>query len=400
MVTGLIIMLLAGFVYAWSVMAKPIAASRPEWNAAQLSFTFTLSMIFFCIGGLAAGFIGKKINTKIYIICASLLILSGFWLSGSTNQSITCLYLGFGIVAGFGAGLVYNVVMSTLSAWFPDKHGMISGVMMMGFGISSFLIGKVYAAVTPADGGDGWKITFRVMGMVIFIVVFICGCILKRPDADYVPKNGCKKNNFREPALEVGPGKMLKMPVFWLYYSWAVLIGSAGMAIISQARGIASEVGPTISDGNIATVVGILSLFNGIGRVLFGTLYDKKGYKCTMISDMCIYIVTVMVILTALRTGKFWLIVIGFVIGGISKGGLTPLQSALISDFFGRKNYSRNFAVVSTTLIISSVTSTISGRLVDLTGSYFSTVCMGLGFLIVSFVISFAVRRPEYNESK
>ena len=199
----------------------------------------------------------------------------------------------------------------------------------------------------------------------------------------------------REPALEVGPGKMLKMPVFWCYYIWAVLIGAAGLAIVSQGGGIASEVGPMVSDGNIATVVGLLSLFNGIGRVIFGTLYDKKGFRFTMVFDMIIFFITIGLLLLALTTGNFLLIIVGFIIGGISYGGVTPLGSALMSDFFGRANYSKNFSVVTTTLMISSVSSTISGRLYDMTTSYFPTICMGLGLLVVAFVISFAIRRPK-----
>ena len=72
------------------------------------------------------------------------------------------------------------------------------------------------------------------------------------------------------------------MPTFWFYYIWAILVSAAGLALVSQASGIASQVGTTVSDGNIATVVGLISIFNGIGRVIFGGLFDKKGYRFTI----------------------------------------------------------------------------------------------------------------------
>ena len=400
MVIGLVIMLLSGFVYAWSVMAKSISASRLDWSGAQLSLTFTLVMVFFCIGGLVAGFIGKRINTKLYVALSSAMFLAGFLIASFTGDSIVLLYIGFGVLAGFGAGMVYNVVMSTLSAWFPDKQGMISGIMMMGFGISSFIIGKIFAAVTPADGTDTWKMTFRIMGIVIFVVMLICAFVLKRPGEDYQPPAAARNKLRREPATEVGPGKMLKIPAFWFSFLWMILIGSAGMAIISQASGIVSEVAPAISDGNMATIVGLLSLFNGVGRVIFGVVYDKRGFKFTMVTDMCVYIVTVVCILLGMVRGELWLVVIGFIGSGIARGGPTPVSSALISDFFGRKNYSKNFSVVSTNLMVSSFASAISGKLFDVSGSYVQTIYMGLAFLIVGFVMPFVIRRPKASSVK
>ena len=394
-VVGFVIMLLSGFVYAWSVMAKPIGVSRPAWSAAQLSLTFTLVMVFFCIGGLVAGFIGKKLSTKVYILVGSILFFLGFFVTSMTGESILLLYVGFGLIAGFAAGIIYNAVMSALSAWFSDKQGLISGLMMMGFGISSFIIGKLYTAVTPSDGSDAWKVTFRLMAVIILVIMLICTLIIKSPGKDYTPPKSTKKKVVREPALDVGPGKMLKMPVFWTYYIWAVLIGAAGLAIVSQGGGIAAEVGPHVSDGNIATVVGLLSLFNGIGRVIFGTVFDKKGFRFTLVLDMIVYAAALVIMVASLLTGTFWLLAIGFIVGGIAYGGVTPTGSALISDFFGRTHYSKNFSVVTTTLMISSVSSTIAGRLYDINQSYFPTICMAVGLLVVSFLLSFAIRRPK-----
>ena len=79
-IIGVITLLLAGLVYAWSVMSKSIGASRPDWTAAQLSMTFTMVMAFFCIGCLIAGMMAKKVSPKIYIILSGILFLAGFML--------------------------------------------------------------------------------------------------------------------------------------------------------------------------------------------------------------------------------------------------------------------------------------------------------------------------------
>ena len=173
-VIGVIVLLLAGLVYAWSVMSKSIAASRPDWSAAQLSLTFTLVMAFFCVGCLIAGILAKKVSPRIYVIISGVLFLAGFLVAATTGASPALLYMGFGILCGLGAGFAYNAVMSTMSSWFPDKQGLISGILLMGFGLSAFIVGKVFAAVTPSTGGDEWKSTFRVLAIIIFVVMIIC----------------------------------------------------------------------------------------------------------------------------------------------------------------------------------------------------------------------------------
>ena len=395
-IIGVITLLLAGLVYAWSVMSKSIGASRPDWTAAQLSMTFTMVMAFFCIGCLIAGMMAKKVSPKIYIILSGILFLAGFMLASTTGASPATLYLGFGILCGLGAGFAYNAVMSTMSLWFPDKQGLISGVLLMGFGLSSFIIGKVFAAVTPSDGTDKWQATFRVLGIIIVIVMVICSFFFVKPEAGYNPGAGsAKAKAVREPACEVNTGKMATMPTFWFYYIWAILVSAAGLALVSQASGIASQVGTTVSDGNIATVVGLISIFNGIGRVIFGGLFDKKGYRFTMILDMIIFIVAALILVLALVSGNFAFIVIGFVVGGLAYGGVTPTNSAIISDFFGRENYSMNFSLINTNLLIASFASTIAGKLYDASGSFMTTIFMMIIVTVLGFVVSFGVRRPK-----
>ena len=144
---GVLILLFAGMVYAWSVLSGPIAQEFPEWTKAQLSLTFTIVMILFCVGCMVGGFLSGKVSAKIYVWAAAVMFLGGFMLSARIT-SLMGLYIGFGVICGFASGLAYNAVMGTISRWFPDKQGLISGVLLMGFGLSSFLVGKIYQMCT------------------------------------------------------------------------------------------------------------------------------------------------------------------------------------------------------------------------------------------------------------
>lgn len=395
-VIGVIVLLLAGLVYAWSVISKSIAATFPDWSAAQLSLTFTIVMAMFCVGCLIAGILAKKVSPKLYVMLSGVLFLAGFLIAAATNGSPILLYIGFGVLCGLGAGFAYNAVMSTMSSWFPDKQGLISGILLMGFGLSSFIIGKVFAAVAPPDAEVAlWRNTFRVMAVVIFVIMVICSFFFVKPGEDFVPPAASKKKAVREPASDITSAQMVKKASFWLYYVWAILISAAGLALVSQASGIASEVGSNVSPGNIATVVGLVSIFNGIGRVFFGTLFDKKGYQLTMILDMIVFIAAGAILILALNTGNFVFIVIGFIVGGFAYGGVTPTNSAIISDFFGRTNYPMNFSLINTNLIIASFASTIAGKLYDASNSYMSTIFMMIGVTVVGFVAFLGIRRPK-----
>ena len=180
-IVGVIVLIFAGLIYAWSVLASPIAAST-GWQPDSMSLTFTIAMSFFCLGGLVGGLLNGKINVRVNVIAAAVLFLLGFFITSRTS-SIAMLYFGFGVCSGFASGLAYNAVMSTISKWFPDKQGLISGILLMGFGLGAFIIGKVYTAYTPeGPESQAWRSSFLVLGVIIFIVLLIGSVFFVKPD--------------------------------------------------------------------------------------------------------------------------------------------------------------------------------------------------------------------------
>lgn len=388
---GVTALFFGGMIYAWSVLSSPIAAEFPQWSKAQLSLTFTITMIMFCLGCMAGGFLADKVHPRVYVWAAAALFLSGFFITASAI-TIGMLYLGFGIISGFGAGLVYNAVMAAITKWFPDKQGLISGILLMGFGISAFAIGKLYQAFTPEQAG-AWRGSFRVMGVAAAVVLSICAFFFVKPEGDTAQSPGSSdtKKEAHPAGVEATTPQMLRKPAFWLYYLWAILLSAAGLALISQATGSAAEVGSGVSAGTIATVVGLISIANAIGRVLAGMLYDKAGRSVTMQLVNILFIITSIVLMLALKTGSFALIAAGFLLGGLSYGGVTPTNSAFVSSYYGQKNYAMNFSVINTNLIFASFGSTIAGFLYDASQSYFSTYLFMAALAAAGILISLAI---------
>ena len=238
-IVGVIVLLFAGLVYAWSVLSTPIAAEFADWSKAQLSMTFTIVMIMFCIGSLLCGLLTGKLSAKMAVRIGAVLFLLGFFLASRT-QSLAMLYIGFGVLCGLSSGLCYNAVMSTMVKWFPDKPGLISGVLLMGFGGGSFLIGKLYQAWTPAGIG-GWRTSFVVLGIICCAVLAVCSFFFVAPGADFTVPAGKGGRAVAAPREDIKPAVMLKRPAFWLYYVWAIAVSAAGLALISQASGVVWE---------------------------------------------------------------------------------------------------------------------------------------------------------------
>lgn len=172
---GVVAMLFAGILYAWSILKTPLAAEF-GWGVSELALCFTLAMSIFCIGGLLGARLSKLVGVRIALLTAGILAASGFLLTAALHgSSISMLYISYGILAGIGIGIAYNVLISTVSSWFPDKKGLCSGCLMMGFGASALLLGNAADALFKSS--IGWRSTYIILGISICIVLITAGLL-------------------------------------------------------------------------------------------------------------------------------------------------------------------------------------------------------------------------------
>lgn len=388
---GLVVLLFAGFVYGWSIFAAPIGADFPQWSKASLSLTFTICIACFCLGGFVAGNLAKKVNIRVNVYIAAVLFLAGFFLV-SKVQTLSMLYISYGVLCGFGSGFAYNAVMSTMTKWFPERQGLISGILLMGFGASSMILGSVFTAVTPAVAG-AWRNTFLIMGVVIAIVLIVGSFFFKLPPATLAP--AAKKQVVDAQEKDFTPIQMVRTSSFWLFFLWAILISGIGLAVISQAKPFAAEIGGVVDVSVITLVVGFISICNGLGRLIFGGLFDKLGWRKTMTLVNVISLLGVLVLMGALFAGSFPLVVVGFIGTGLAYGGAPTMGSAFIGKFFGTKNYPVNFSIGNMNLLVASFSGTVAGALYDASGNYVSTL-IAIGVCsVVAFVILGLIRQPK-----
>ncbi|MBR6825896.1 MAG: MFS transporter, partial [Oscillospiraceae bacterium] len=286
---GVIAMLFAGILYAWSILKSPFGVEF-GWGPSDLALNFTLAMCFFCLGGLLGARLSKRFGHRIAIVTAGVLTALGFGLTGQlSGEALWMLYLTYGLLSGLGIGISYNVVISTVSSWFPDKKGLCSGCLMMGFGASALVLGNVADRLFKSE--LGWRNTYLILGVAIGVVLTVAALLLKKPDLTPVFPQPKKRKNAVSETFEhkdYTSGEMLRRASFWMAFFCIVFLAAVGSSVISFAKDLALSV--DASESLAVTLVGILSVCNGVGRILTGAVCDALGRRKTMI---CANILTI-----------------------------------------------------------------------------------------------------------
>ena len=416
-VMGVIVMLFAGLVYAWTTFSKPLTNI---WSQGSLTWTSTIVMAFYCIGALLGGILQKRgVNLRFNLILSAVLMLAGFLIAGfvgNATESIIVIYIGFGALGGFGAGMAYNAVLSAVGGWYPDKQGFISGVLLMGFGISAFLMGILYASMVDqmdGNGGTPWYILFLAIGIGCFVFIFIGAFIIKKPGPGFVapaPKKEKKNKNSTAPYEDVETSKMLKRTSFWLMFIWAILTSVAGLAVVFLGTPIATAAVPALNNnpGLLAIIVGLISIFNGIGRIIFGALFDKAGYKLTLVIVCIMFIISMGIIILAMVTGSQVVLIIAYIVTGLSYGGVTPSQSAFVNKFYGAKYYAVNMPLMTMNLLIASfgtkLVQAVQSGLMDggmtNAGAYMIVLAGVAAICVIAGIVALFIKKPKVAEEQ
>ncbi len=381
LIIGVVMMLLLGLIYAWSVFRVPIQQEF-GWSAAETSITFSISMMMFCIGGLVSGILTGKKGHRVTLICCAICLAVGF-ISASRIDSLLGIYITYGGLCGFGVGLGYNAIIGTVLKWFPDKQGLISGVILMGFGFGSMILGTLGASLITSFG---WRTTFVIFG-VAFLVIFLVGAMLLRIAPEELSAQLLVKGKKVQPSMEeISYKDMLRRKNFWLFFIWAVAVSSAGLVIMNISATYANFIlGDNLT--RAAVVAGIISITNGIGRVIIGQLFDMKGYKFTMIADVLLFMISGIFLILSFTTKSSSILVIAFIFAGFAYGGISPNISAFIAHFFGKKNYTLNYGIAYLNLLIASIIGPLCGG-----GSYVGSFVYMIIFGMIALVLAIAIK--------
>ncbi|WP_270889515.1 OFA family MFS transporter [Pedococcus sp. 5OH_020] len=430
LVAGVLVQLAIGAVYAWSVFAKALQSQEAfGWSksTASIPFEVVIGMIF--VGSFVGGRIQDRKGPRIVALVGGVIYAVGVILASfATDESkLWLLVLGYGVLGGFGLGMVYIVPIAMLQKWFPDKPGLITGIAVAGFGFGAVITAPVGQRLIDATPSVPTK-AFLPLGIGYLVAILLGASLFRNPPAGYqvpgtargassaparAPRSGGATTTApdggaastpasvvaseRTPTRDFPTNEALSTPQWYLLTAILTLSVTAGISLISVAAGSATDVAG-FSKLAAASLVGTLGLFNGGGRILWGWLSDRIGKMPAFmgilgIQGICLILIphasspAMFAILAALvytcyggafgtmpsTAGRFFgvknagaiygLMLIGWSIGGV----VGPLLIAkLIGD---EKAYTRGFTVVGIIALVALVIPLVTRKPRDGAGS-------------------------------
>ena len=386
-------MLFAGIIYAWSILKVPFAEDF-SFDPSMLALNFTLTMSFFCIGGFLSSQLVRRIGTRLTILLSGILAGLGFVLSPIVGvRGPIALYVTYAFMAGLGIGMAYIVIISTVNAWFPDRKGLSSGTLMMGFGASTLILGSLVDKLFSTS--LGFKSTYILIGVAIAVVISLSSFVIKAPTADTpLPERKKASSSSSESFTlkDYRPSEMVKRFTFWRAFVALLCLTAVGSSVISFARDLALSV--NAGAALATTLVGVLSICNGLGRIITGAIFDLKGRKFTMIAASVLTVIAAATTLVAVNVGSLVVLIVGLCLTGLSYGTSPTIASAFVAAFYGQKHFAANLSICNFNLMAASFIATACSSLLTASGGYTAPFILLLSLSGLSLVLNFSIKKP------
>jgi OFA family oxalate/formate antiporter-like MFS transporter len=359
-----LLQLCLGTVYAWSYF-RPLLVEQFRWSNTDTSWAFSLNI---CCLGLSAAWGGvnlARIGPRKLAVAGGLLFAAGYALAAVALavKSLMLFYLGYGAVSGIGIGLGYVTPMTTVIKWFPDKRGLLTGIVAMGFGLGAFVLSVVLAPILMHLLYGNLTLVFAALGAILGTVAFGSAAMLRNPPAGYLPA-GYVASTSKE-TRAAGPYAMaeeeadLPLREYLLAGQYAImwfiffLNITAGISIISFLSPLYQDIwrlnSPglerSVLAGYGATLIAISSLFNGVGRIVWSAVSDRLGRINTFRLLFASQLVVFGILMTEHDPWVF-AIMVSYVLSCF--GGGFAIMPSMVTDVYGTKRMSRIYGIILT----------------------------------------------------
>lgn len=379
-----------GSVYAYSVITNPVKEIF-DVEGSTINWAFKLAIFFL---GMSAAFLGswvEKVGPKVSGIAAGIFYGIGILGSGLAVylESLTLFYLCYGIIGGIGLGLGYITPVSTLVKWFPDKRGLATGMAIMGFGFSALLFGPIMQSLFESVGISN---AFFILGVVYMSLILASAFYIERPPEGYLPK-GYRAEDSKTLKADISNSTSKEaLGSRRFYYIWIMMFINitCGIAIIAAASPMVQEK-LSYTPMQAATVVGLIGIFNGLGRVIWSGLSDYLGRANTYVLFFAFQILA-FYFLPQITTEIFFLIIL-FTVITMYGGGFATLP-AFLGDLFGTKQLGAIHGLVLASWGIAGIVGpTIYDVVLKYTGSLDITLKVFSGLFLIALIVSLLMKR-------
>lgn len=382
-----------GSVYAWSVLTKPIMQAM-GFTLQETTWTFSIAILFL---GLSAGFLGSYVEKhgprRSGLVST---IFFGIGMLGTafalSQHSLLLMYIFYGVIGGIGLGTGYITPVSTLVKWFPNNRGLATGLAIMGFGFASLIAGPVMQLLIAKYGLIN---NFIILGCVYMVIMTASSLYLEPPKVSAVTEVKAKLASLPENTqVQYTVNEAMKT---WHFYAlwWIFFINiTCGIGLLAVASPMAQEV-IQMTPLAAASMVGIIGLLNGLGRIVWSTISDYIGRRNTYIMFFLLEIVAFYMLASV--TDSFLFQVLIFLIITCYGGGFSCMP-AYLSDLFGTKQLSAIHGRILTAWGLAGIAGPLLlSWIKETTNSYSITLYFFSGCFVISLLIAVILKLKTQN---
>ncbi|MFX1318352.1 MAG: OFA family MFS transporter [Promethearchaeota archaeon] len=412
---ALIIQVCLGSIYAWSIFQTALRGGIYVWPSLWTQLPFAAGLASFAAFMILAGRWQDRIGPRKVATIGGILLGVGYLLAGLVdivsqgNSLIGTLWLvlTYGIIAGAGIGFAYVCPIAALVKWFPDKKGLITGIAVAGFGAGALVMGYVQTwllllpGVFPLVGG-----AFLVLGVLYLILVVLGSQLLTNPPLGWKPPGYIPAVSTAEArGQEYLPRQMIVTAVFWLLWFMFLFAATAGLMTLGNVKSAAAAIDPLTASLPewpfiAAIIVGVMSIFNAAGRIVWGAVSDRIGRVTTMVFMFTFLTIGMFAFAFLSITNASWIIVMAVAsLVGLCFGGNFALFPSSTADYYGTNNVGSNYGFLFTSYGVAGIIGALAaGLIVDFTGSYVLAFVLTAILAIIAVILAitlYRIRKPQ-----
>jgi len=386
-----------GSGYAWSVFQKPLIDIF-KWTASEASLTFTITFVFVPIAMIVSGKLQDKIGPRKVIMVGALIFGCGIIGAGFTS-SLLSLYMTYGVLGGFGNGIVYSAVIANTVKWFPDRRGLASGLIVAGFGTGAIVVAPIAAEMIQ---GYGVLNTLLYLGICFAILMLVLAQFLHVAPAGFTPAGWAPPAVTATSTSKVSEEdknwrQMLIEPMFCILFFMLTIACISGLMVIGHASSIGQEL-IKLTVREAAVVVSFLAMANTIGRVFWGWISDKIG---RFQSCMIMYILLSTTMFCIGSTSTFGTFVTAVMVVGFCFGGFLGIFPSITADMFGTKNLGMNYGIMFTGFGLAALIGPrLAAKIKEInSGDYTQAFLIAASLCIVGVLLTFVAMCIEKRKA-
>ena len=388
-VGGVMMNMALGMFYGMSVFMLPLEKEF-GWTRAQTSWATTIGLALIAVWYAVAGYIQDRRGPRPVALVGGLLFSLGFFLASYT-RSLPMFYLTAGVIAGTGSGFGYVIPTSVGSKWFPDKRGLVIGLMVGGYGAGSGVFGPIALSLIDRVG---WRSTFQILSGVFLAMTMTGAYLLKNPPPGYVPPgwDPSKVRGVARAGADVHASVMVRMPTFWSLWVAYGLGTTAGTMVISQLVPFARSAGHTAAMAALALTVGAFG--SASGRVLSGWMSDYAG-RVNTLRVMLLVSACAMPLLFLFRENVALFYALLFAVY-YCYGTQLSVNASTSADFFGTKYVGFNYGLLLLAWGVAAILGPfLGGRVYVATGEYRYAFFIAAAMSIAALITLAFARNPH-----